>query len=61
MVTESIGALLDLLEKIVPKGGPRRVPRLYDGLFRNTLFSIIRTEPGRGSIDVYLNELEHHR
>ena len=56
-----MGALLDLLEKSVPKGGPRRVPRLYDALFRNTLFRIIRTEPGRGSIDVYLDELEHHR
>ena len=27
VVTESVGALLDLLEKSVPKGGPRRVPR----------------------------------
>ena len=26
VVTESMGALLDLLEKSVPKGGPRRVP-----------------------------------
>ena len=59
-MTESVGALLDLLVKSVPKGGPRRVPRPYNALFRSTLLRIIRTEPGCGSIDVYLDELEHH-
>ena len=44
-MTESVGALLDLLEKSIPKGGPRRVPDPYDALFRSTIFRIIRTNP----------------
>ena len=65
-MTESVGPLLDLLGGSIPEGGLRRIRFLYDFLFRKTFFSaplfgILRTRPGRSSMDVYLEEFTYHR
>ena len=60
VVTESVGPLLDLFEKTVPEAFQKEVCLLYDLLLRKTLFSaplfrILRTGPGRSSMDVHLD------
>ena len=53
--------LFKILDRLAPEGSIQIIPRVYDALFRHTVFRCVRTETGQSSMGVYLDELEYNR